>query len=348
MSATIYDIAKKAGVSPAAVSMALNNKKGVSEKTRAMIFDIASELNYQPNFTALSLCTKKSRNVVLFISAVNFQFFDSSFYFSILSAISQSINNDYFLITRISTIDKEAEDIAQIANSEKPLAFVFIGTRLSISFTKQLIGNIPAIFFNKSSSIGNNVYSVSFDNVEAMELITSHMIDLGHRRIAYAGYLPGVITSEKRLEGFKKALSKAGIDQAESRLIKCEYLPIFGYDAVKRLLAEEEELPSAFVCGNDLIAVGIMQALREYNFKVPEDISIAGIDNLLLSDCLWVPLTTVDVKCQEIGIQIANMIREIAEENVQKQNITIDVSLVKRESTGRFNPNGKRRLKNLY
>ena len=125
-------------------------------------------------------------------------------------------------------------------------------------------------------------------------------------------------------------------------------LPIFGYDAVKRLLAEEEELPSAFVCGNDLIAVGIMQALREYNFKVPEDISIAGIDNLLLSDCLWVPLTTVDVKCQEIGIQIANMIREIAEENVQKQNITIDVSLVKRESTGRFNPNGKRRLKNLY
>ena len=343
MSTTIYDIAKKAGVSTAAVSMALNNKKGVSEKTRTRILDIASDLNYQPNYSALSLSTQKSRNVVLFISAVNFQFFDSSFYFSILSAISQNINNDFFLITRISTIDKEAEDIAQIANSEKPLAFVFIGTRLSIDFIHRLINNTPAIFFNKPNLKGKNVYSVSFDNTEAMEMITEHMLKLGHRKIAYAGYLPGVITAEKRLEGFYKALSKNGIQKTDSMLIKCEYLPIFGYEAVKRLIVENEELPSAFVCGNDLIAVGIMQALREYNFKVPEDISIAGIDNLLLSDSLWVPLTTIDVKCQEIGAQIANLIRKIADNEIENDNITIQVSLVKRESSGKFNPTGKRK-----
>lgn len=343
MGTTIYDIARKAGVSSAAVSMALNKKKGVSEKTRARIMDIAEELNYKPNYSALSLSTKKSHNVVLFISAVNFQFFDSSFYFSILSAISQSISNDFFLITRISTIDKEAEDIAQIANSEKPLAFVFIGTRLSIDFVRRLIGNTPAIFFNKPNLTGRNVYSVSFDNREAMEMITGHMLNLGHRKIAYAGYLPGVITAEKRLEGFHAALSRYGMDKSDGTLIKCEYLPIFGYEAVKRLITEDEELPSAFVCGNDLIAVGIMQALREYGFKVPEDISIAGIDNLLLSDSLWVPLTTVDVKCQEIGARIAGLIRKIDQGCTENDNIIISVSLVKRESTGRFNSEGKRK-----
>jgi DNA-binding LacI/PurR family transcriptional regulator len=88
-----------------------------------------------------------------------------------------------------------------------------------------------------------------------------------------------------------------------------------------------------------------MQALREYSFKVPHDISVAGIDNLQLTDSLWVPLTTVDVNCRSIGVEIAHMLRLIAEGVEPQKNPVIDVSLIIRESSGPFNPEGKRKLK---
>ncbi|MDP3387446.1 MAG: LacI family DNA-binding transcriptional regulator [Eubacteriales bacterium] len=345
MGSTIYDIAKIAGVTTATVSLALNNKKGVSQQTKQRIIDIAKELNYFPNTNARSLSTRKSMTVALCISAVSYEYFNSSFYFDIIKYISQEIGNTLFLTTQISTLDKEAETIATLATSGNIMAFVFIGTRLSVKFICSLIGDIPAVFFNKPDLKGKNVYSVSFDNKEAMRLITSHLISLGHQRIAYLGYLPGVIPAENRLEGFKKAYQEANLEIEPDQVIETEYLPIFGYSAIRKILLEQKELPSGLVCGNDLIAVGVMQALREYSFKVPHDISVAGIDNLQLTDSLWVPLTTVDVNCHSIGEEIAHILQQIAEGEEPQKNPVIDVSLIIRESSGSFNPEGKRTLK---
>lgn len=322
--------------------MALNNKKGVSEDTRKRILKVAEEIGYIPNDTAKSLSTKKSTNIVLYMSALDYEYFHGSFNFDILKYISSELTSySYRTVVQMSTLDRDAEAIYNLAKSEAIGAFVFMGTRLSAEFIKDLVGDIPCIFFNKPQAYGNKSYSVSFDNRKATCLLTEHVIEMGHKDIAFVGYLPGVVTAENRLLGYKDAHKKYNIEINNERVIHSEHLPRFGYSVVQDMIEKKERLPSSFVCGNDRIAVGVMEVLLEYGFSIPDDVSVCGIDNAQLTDMLKVPLTTVDIHTEKIGAAIAKILIGIFNGNVEKEHIMIDVEIVKRESTGKFNRNRK-------
>lgn len=345
--ATIYDIAKAAGVSSAAVSMALNNKKGVSEETRRRILTIAENMKYVANDTAKQLSTQRSKTVVLFVSAMSYEYFNSSFYFDIIKYISMGLGQKLNINIQMSTLDQDAEMIEQLATANKVLAYVFIGTRLSPAFIGKLIGDTPAIFFNKPYALGRNSYSVSFDNQRAAYLLTKYLINLGHRDIAYLGYVPGAIPAENRMIGYKSALEEAGVPLNTDRVFQTEYLSVFGYSTIKDMILLDTPLPSAIICGNDLIAVGAMKALLEFGFQVPGDVSVVGIDNLQFTDMLQVPLTTINVNCEKIGLAIAALLLGISENKESGRHVMVNVSLTERKSAGRYNPNRRSCRKEL-
>ncbi len=348
MATSIYDIAQEAGVSAAAVSLALNNQKGVSEATRLRIKQIAEEMNYQKR-PLKSDSQERMFNVILFISAMQYDYFNSSFYFDIIKHLSRvTAHLPFNLIIRLNTLAQDAEAIRNLAEKQNIDAYIFMGTRLSPRFIRQLVGeSVPIIFFNKPQADGKNVFSVSFDNRRAMYLLAKHAIDLGHKDIVYLGYVPGAIPAENRLQGYKDAMEDAGIEIQNNHIVEAEYLPEFGESYIRKLISLGDPLPSAILCGNDRIAVGVMKALREHHFSIPDDISVAGIDNVPLSDMLSVPLTTIDVHPKEIGTALGDMLQAIHRRKVTQRHVVIDVTLIKRESTGPFNRNRKAKLNKI-
>lgn len=338
MKVSIYDIAKAAGVSPAAVSMALNGKKGVSDQTRFQIFRLAREMGYQPRRKHDVPGSQPIRNIFLCISAMQYDYFNSSFYFDIIKYLSRRLPDEsYNLMIRLSTLAQDAELIQNIAETRDVSAYIFMGTRLSPQFIRQLVGeDVPVIFFNKPNAEGKNVYSVSFDNHRAMYLLTKHAIELGHRDIVYLGYVPGAIPAETRLAGYRAAMEESGLTVRAENIIEAEYMPEFGSAYIHRLASLGKTFPSAILCGNDRLAIGVMKALRELNFSIPEDVSVAGIDNVPLSDMLQIPLTTVDVHAEQIGDEMAQLLVRILTGRTGRRHIIVDVSLIRRRSTGPF------------
>ena len=338
--ASIYDIAKAAGVSAAAVSMALNNRKGVSDQTRLKIIQIAQELGYEKKKRGPIEALQKVLNVVLCISAIQYDYFNNSFYFDIIKHLSKGlVNFSCNLIIRMSTLDRDAEMIQKIAQHQEVDTYIFMGTRLSPRFIRQLVGeNVPVIFFNKPHVEGKNVYSVSFDNRRAMYLLTRYAIELGHKEIVYLGYVPGAIPAENRLLGYREAMEDAGFEVKPNYIVEAEYIPEYGSSYIRKMVSLGIPLPSAILCGNDRLAVGVIKALKEFRFKVPGDVSVAGIDNVPLSDMLEVPLTTIDVQTEKIGSSLARLLQDIHIGKVTQRHILVDVSLVKRQSLGAYHP----------
>ena len=340
MSVTIKDIAKIAGVSIATVSKVVNNKDfDISEGTRARVQKIIDEQNYRPNSLARSMITKTTKTVGLIIPDVRNPFFTDL----ARGAEDSAKERGYSLLFCNSddVLGKEIEYINTLVEKQVD-GIVLAG---SINRNKAVEENfnisVPIVSLDRKVYFKGIKATVEIDNITGAYDAIQYLIKIGHQNILFLSGQEEVEVSKDRLKGYKKALKENHIPFHPEYVVFGLYKSEFGYQYLM-----ENQLPkeiTAIFCGNDLIALGAIKALKSKKIKVPKDISIIGFDDISLASINTPELTTVKQPSYEYGFIAVQRLIEIIEGVTHLEDkFEIKTELIVRESTApRINQAGQ-------
>jgi LacI family transcriptional regulator len=333
MNITIDYIAKVANVSKATVSRVINNKaEGVGKETRARVQAVIRQYGYSPNLLARSVATSHTKTIGLVIPDITNPFF---------SAIVKAIE-EYAAVHGYSVI---LCDTNSSAEKEKKSAFTLIASRVDgVILATELDDksdwkwefskfNIPCVLIDRRLNNQDFDASVFVDNEYAVYIVTEMMIRHGNRKIAFLKGADHISTTNERLQGYKSALKQYRMPMEERLISSGEYSFDGGYAAMKRLL--DVGVPfSAVVASSDIMAIGALRALRDAGLRVPEDIEIAGFDNIAFSAMVDPPLTTMEQPVYALGQKAAEvLIHLMGGYPLTERNIRLEARLVLRKST---------------
>ncbi|WP_062303717.1 LacI family DNA-binding transcriptional regulator [Demequina subtropica] len=300
--ATIQGVAERAGVSTATVSRALAGKATVSAATRKKVEDAARELGYVASATASSLASGRTRNVGFVLPVLG-----SWYYGSVLKGANRALADAGYDITlyHLEDTDRHPERrkrlFAEFLQRKRVDAFIAVSVELTDS-------ELARIHDLRKPMVGvggplSGVTTLSLDDRAVAHLATSHLTSLGHRRIGFIGgeertNLDFALPLHRR-EGYEAALADAGIEP-DARLRSIGDFTIQGgYEAAKQLLGDPRVRPSAIFAASDEMAIGTILAARDLGLRVPEELSVIGIDGHELGE--FFELTTVDQHPVEQG-----------------------------------------------
>ncbi|OUS70787.1 hypothetical protein B1748_27760 [Paenibacillus sp. MY03] len=332
---TLKDVALKAGVSEATASLAMNNKKTVNADTKKKVLDTARQMGYIPNSLARGLARSKTNTIGLVVTDVQNPYFGS-----IVNYIDQYLRKfHYNLILSVSNDDIEAENqIIENFIRQRVDGVIVIPApvmRGDFSVFAHLESNQIPYVFSTTYYEGMTCDSVMTDLSEGSFLLAEYLIGLGHRRIMFlASANQNVLLSKLRIEGCKRAYSEAGMDLNDLHIVECSRNDFnSGYKAVLDYFNGTDR-PDAVMAINDIMALGAMKAIKELGMRIPQDISVAGYDDLIFSSISDVSLTTVRQIVPEICMESVQILLDRIEGKTAPPRITmIQPELIIRRST---------------
>jgi len=331
-SPTMRDVAEMVGVSKQTVSAVINNKPGITKETRDRVLAAIQELGYRPDSIARSLATGRTHTIAFIASDVSAPFIGAL----AVAAEDYAHACGYSLVLYNTHDDVEREAAYFAAAIQRGVDGV-----LFISATDQNLGldavqatGIPAVAIDRVP-VTHAGPSVTLDNVETGRLAAGHLSDLGHTRMAHIGGAQTVLMSRQRLQGFQQVLEAQGaasglhIETAET----WDYQA--GHDAMRRILAKGQT-PTAVFAAGDALAIGAMRAIRETGLRVPEDVSMVGVDDLDVAAFQNPPLTTIRQSIHELAVLGLQLLFDILDGKEPEQtNIVMKPALVVRQSTSK-------------
>jgi DNA-binding LacI/PurR family transcriptional regulator len=303
--ATIKDIARRAGVSHSTVSRALRGSPLISNETTERIRLIALEMGYHPSAAARSLKTNQTKALGVIVRNI-----DDPFFSEILQGIEDIAQGEgYSLFISSSQNETDRERMIVKAMREHRVDGVIIcSTSFGTIQSRELVEHSVPIVVVNNQAAEDYRHAIHHDDVDGSRQVTRHLIGLGHRRIAYLGNAISGRTTLDRLSGFKQEMEIAGLTVPE------EYIhqvpggePEHGLAGVDHFLALVLR-PTALVCFNDMMAIGVLKGLKQAGVRVPEDCSVTGFDNIILSEFTSPPLTTFDQPKHFIGAEAARLL----------------------------------------
>ncbi|MCD6120373.1 MAG: LacI family DNA-binding transcriptional regulator [Spirochaetales bacterium] len=334
---TIYDVAKLSGFSSATVSLALSGSTKIKETTKRKIRNAADKLKYHPNFLDRGLVKQKTKTICLIIpDNLN----------PVFAEITQGVEHiaysrGYSIILCITNEDAKREkfylDIMRNNRADGLLIFPTFFPVVQEEALKLKASNIPFVI------VGRRIEGITSCYVTAdLELggykVADYLIKLGHRKIGIIYGVANPDLGKSRMEGFKRAYLENGI-QFNPELVKgCGYKIHDGYKVAKEFLSMENR-PTALFAINDLLAIGALKAIKESGLRVPEDISIAGFDNIEFAYYSDPALTTISLKEKEMGKAAIEMLIDEIEhtsKDGQSTSILIEPELVVRDSCSKI------------
>ena len=335
MPITIKDIAKQAGVAHTTVSRASRGSSLISSDTTQRIRMIASEMGYSPSAAARTLKTNRSQALGVIIRNVNDPFFSE-----ILQGIEEVAQaNGYSLFMAASQQDRERDQgIVQNMVERRVDGIIICSTPVSSEQSHQLASfGVPIVVVN-NQAVEEYRYSIYHDDVDGSRQLTRHLIDLGHRKIAYLGNANAGRSTLDRQAGFQQELGLAGIAVPASFIHQ-----VPGGGPENGLVGLEHFLtlpirPTALVCYNDMLAIGVLQALQGAGILVPAKVSVTGFDNIIFSAYTNPPLITFNQPKRFIGAEAARLLLGLlngSEESAGPKIQTLKGSLLVRASTTR-------------
>ncbi len=304
MSATIHDVASKAGVSIATVSRVLNRSSPVSSNKRALVLEAADALGYSPNPAALSLLSKRTGGIGVLLPFLSGEFFsellrgldDAAHEHGLVLIVSSSHRSPSDFQRSMRMVDKRVDGLVVMAPEIDPASAASILER-----------DTPVVFINTYAD-GVPADVINFDNHAGGLAVTQHLLDLGHRRIAMVRGPDDARDAHERARGYRDAMRRAGVTDTAALEIPGGYARESGFEAAQEILRWAER-PTAVVAANDYCAKGVMSALSKEGVQVPEEVSVTGFDGLPSGEYSVPPLTTVRVPIREIGYRA---IRQLA------------------------------------
>lgn len=296
---TTRDIAKLAGVSPTAVSFALNNKPGISEETRKHILEVMAANDYQPTPRASRADTPSPRIAVIF--PFDIRPIDRLFYTELNTAVMLACSSlAYDMVFTGPSITESGEIVLPEIIKARNVDGVLVFGDISLSVIYQIRAlDLPLVELDSSRAYPGQI-AVSPDYQMAAYTATRHLTELGHRDIAYIGNDELHDFNLRTFSGFQQAATEVGLSLDLSRIQIHIHDEHSLHAAIDSMLASGS-CPTAFFCATDLYAVHTMQRLHEAGIRVPEDISVIGIDDTIVSRFTIPPLTTVAIDRDALG-----------------------------------------------
>ncbi len=335
MPVTIKDIAKRTGKSITTVSRALHGYDDVSPETRAMIIQVAEEMGYTPNLLAQRL-QKQRTDTIGFILPTFGPRFSDPFFSEFLAGVGNAAGEAGYdlLVSTQPPGEKELKVYRQKVMGRQVDGFVVVRTRCHdprIEYLREV--GVPFVAFGRTEE-GLDYPFVDEDGAAGMRKLVEHLLQLGHRRIAYISPPLDLNFARDRLRGVQGALRDAGIPLPEAYLVFGDLTQHSGLEQGGRLL-DLPEPPTAIIAGNDLMAFGVMSAAQKRGLQVGRDVAVAGFDDIPMAETAHPPLTTVHQPIYQIGRMITEMlIRIIRGEPVESTQIILQPQLIVRRSCG--------------
>lgn len=336
---TIYDIAKKAGVSPSTVSKVLNGRPDVGKKTVEKVKRITEELGYYPNSIARGLATKKSKTVGVFFEDHLNTGFRHPFLQDILASFKDVIGeHGYDLIFFTNNHPKnQVETFAARATHRNVDGLFLLGvSRTDKNLDTVIQSDIPCISVDLDL-IGPRANYICSDNIGGASCAVEYLIEMGHREIALITDIFSTKPGHDRLIGYKTTMKKYGLPIKKSWVEFSDFTKDGGYQSTLRLLENNPSLTAIFSAG-DMMAVGAMEAINERGLQVGKDISVIGFDNISLLSLVKPGLTTVHQNKEMMGTTAARELAKYMEDpNYCSCPITIETELIVRDTVCKIN-----------
>ena len=289
------DVAARAGVSRALVSLVMRDSPKVSEHRRQAVLAAAAELGYSPHVMARALASRTSTVLGVMVSDLR-----NAFFAEVVEGLDAAARAEGFEIILNSGGRSPARERSALRSllSFRPAGVVLLSPVLPASAIEEAAAQCPMVLVSRTSRL-STVDTVNDDGEAGAALAVDHLVGLGHRRIAHLDG-GGAATAAARRKGYRAAMRGHGLPEL---VLPSEHTDVAGEKAVRELLATvaPAELPTALLAGNDFNAVGAISALEEAGLRVPRDVSVVGYDNTSLAALKHVSLTTVDQPRSEMG-----------------------------------------------
>ncbi len=330
---TLKDVALKAGVTPATVSMVINNKKNISESTKKNVWKIIDELGYYPNIVARGLATNKSNSIAVIIPDLS-----ANFAIEVMQGIKTKLNsgdiNDstysiqLYEMMGFSGIKNLGQMFRRIVGESRVDGVIIIGQDATEEELDILHNSgYPSVIVSSYSEHSNCIYA---DDEKGGYIAGDYLANKGFERI-------GIIThktQELRTKGFIDALNQHDIEIDENSIYYTSSLDIYaGQSMGERLLEDGLKEDAIFVASNDIVAIGVMKSLKKAGVIIPDDIGFIGYDNIPASEMVTPSLTTISQPLKEMGEKAFNLlIEKIESSEKERVEVILTPTLVERES----------------
>lgn len=323
---TIRDVARAANVSIATVSKALNGVDVVRPETKERVLAAANELHYVPNLMGKQLKNAKSNVLGFYTTSI------SGPYFSVLvDAIARAAGeNGYALNVFISGDKKVVLNNILGGVFDGFIGFEDLLDQEDLAAIKR--EKIKGVFIDRNI-VDETFGSVVFDSFQKGKLVTEYLLELGHKKIAFIDGIEGVYDSDERFQGYQAALENAEIAIDPELILPGFFEESAAYEEVTQFLKSyKKELPTAFLAGNDLSAIGTAKAVHSAGFKVPENFSVVGFDGIDLLDYFVPKLTTVKNPIMEQGALAVSHLMELIHEEATGKSFVLEGTLIEGQS----------------
>jgi LacI family transcriptional regulator len=332
---TMDDVARAARVSKQTVSAVINNKSGISEKTRIRVRQIIARLDYQPNLLAGSLRAQRSLTVGVVIPSIT-----NPFYPELVRGIedeAQRQGYSVFLCNADENSEKEIQYL-HLLRRHRIAGLIAATIRVNTAWTEALKSlaahGVPVVFVPGTQSLSDKVVCITVDDEEGFIKATEHLLDLGHERIGMISPPLDPVNRSPRISGFLKAHSRRAKKVPPELIVTGGWHVPDGQQGAAQLLRLSRP-PTAIVAPNDMAAIGAIMKIKEVNKRVPEDIAVVGYDNIAISEWYDPALTTVDQPHYLMGRRaMAAMLDRLNNPNEPAETIKFETALIVRRSSG--------------
>jgi DNA-binding LacI/PurR family transcriptional regulator len=326
---TLLEVAKHAKVSTATVSRVLNASGPIKASTRQRVLKAIEKCRYYPNSNARALAGRKSRTLGVIVSNL-----ENPFFVDIFRALEDESNRHGYEVAVANTNYNPRRLVAQVhlMIERRVAGLAVVVSEMDLGLLQELKElNLPVVLFDVGE-VGGRVSRIKVNYQSAMKKVVTYLYSLGHRRMAFIGHHSGLQPLQERQKAFLETMKiYAG---------EVEFVTATGRDGAEggrqatRNLLDSGAKPTAIVCTNDFMAIGVMKALREQGLKIPGDVSVTGHDNINLADFLVPALTTLDVPRDRIGrLAFRTLVPETGESIGPGNELLIEPQLLVRDST---------------
>jgi LacI family transcriptional regulator len=332
---TIYDIARRAGVSAATVSRVLNNRLNVNINTRERIEKIIAEQHFEPNEIARMLHNRLSCTIGMLVQSL-----DNPFFVKICNEAEEYCNKiGYTLLIGITSNDFRKESKLLNTFLKKQVdGFILLGGRANefhpsqemVSEMNFISEEVPIVFINGGVGF-TNCYFIKTDEAKAFEIIMKYLFSCGHNKIALITGQRDLWTTAEKIRIYLENMKKRKYDVRNEWIVSGEYTGDSGEQCMKEILSLRE-LPTAVACTNDTLAIGAMRAILNEGYRIPQDFSITGFDDIFMAAEFVPALTTMRQDYRLLAASaVQNIVDYVAGKDVKQEKI-VEAELIIRDS----------------
>ena len=334
-SVTIKDVAKMAGVSPSTVSRVISRNPKITPATSEKVFKCMKELGYYPNAIARSLASKKTGNIGVIMPTTSEDVLLNPFFPEALRGIAKAASKSGYDLL-LSTSAEKGEELKVVKNfirGSKVDGIILMSSKVDDECIDFLLSvDFPFSLIGSPHTCSDSINHVDNDNYMAAYELTRYLGMTGRKRIAMIAGDEKLMVTQKRVEGYKKALEESNISPNQDLLFMGSFDEKTGYK-YGSIIADLNPRPDAVIITDDLVAFGAVRMFESLNVEIPKDIAVASFNNSILSRYSNTPITSVDVNAAELGKESMNLLVQTMENDVRGSKTITPYTIHKRTST---------------